>query len=196
MPKAFVVTPETAPAPLNVVGEQITVLASGAQTGSYEIFRQAGPEGSGPPPHFHPWDESFYVVKGEIAFGVGDKDMIAVPGTLVHLPAGTMHWFRFGKGGGEMISMTSREAASLFFTDVDRAISPEQPDIPKLVEVANQHSTDGRASGGLTAWISSLRRAVLRRNAAANNSSSPGSRGVRGWMTVPGQISAACTNCR
>ena len=67
MPAAFVVTPDTAPAPLNVVGEKITVLASGAQTGSYEIFRQAGPEGSGPPPHSHPWDESFYVVKGDIA---------------------------------------------------------------------------------------------------------------------------------
>jgi hypothetical protein len=35
--------------------------------------------------------------------------------------------------------MTSREAASHFFTDVDRAISPEQPDIPKSVEVANKH---------------------------------------------------------
>ena len=139
MPDAFAVTPTTRPAPLNVVGEQITVLAPGSRTGSYEIFRQVGPEGSGPPPHCHPWDESFYVVSGTIAFGVGDKDMIAEPGTLVHLPAGTMHWFRFGAGGGEMISMTSREAASLFFTDVDRAISPETPDIPKLVEVANQH---------------------------------------------------------
>jgi len=146
MPAAFVVTPDTAPAPLNVVGEKITVLASGAQTGSYEIFRQAGPEGSGPPPHSHPWDESFYVVKGDIAFGVGDNDMIAVPGTLVHLPAGTTHWFRFGKGGGEMISMTSREAASHFFTDVHRAISPEHPDIPKLVEVANQHQLTVGAS--------------------------------------------------
>jgi quercetin dioxygenase-like cupin family protein len=74
------------------------------------------------------------VVSGNIAFGVGDKDMIAEPGTLVHLPAGTMHWFRFGQGGGEMISMTSREAASHFFTDV---LSPETPDIPKLVEIAN-----------------------------------------------------------
>jgi len=148
MPEAFVVTPDATPAPLHVVGEQITVLASGAQTGSYEIFRQAGPEGSGPPPHCHPWDESFYVVKGDIAFGVADKDMVAVPGTLVHLPAGTMHWFRFGKGGGEMISMTSREAASHFFTDVDRAISPEQPDIPKLVEVARQHQLTVAAPAG------------------------------------------------
>jgi quercetin dioxygenase-like cupin family protein len=139
MPTAFVVTRETAPAPLNVVGEKITVLASGAQTGSYEIFRQAGPEGSGPPPHSHPWDESFYVVQGDIAFGIDERDMIATPGTLVHLPAGTMHWFRFGNGGGEMISMTSREAASHFFTDVHRKIAPEQPDIPKLVAVASQH---------------------------------------------------------
>jgi hypothetical protein len=38
-----------------------------------------------------------------------------------------------------MISMTSREAASHFFTDVHRAISPDQPDIPRLVEVASQH---------------------------------------------------------
>ena len=139
MPEAFVVTLATRPAPLNVVGEQITVLAPGSRTGGYEIFRQAGPEGSGPRPHYHPWDESFYVVSGNIAFGVGDKDMIAEPGTLVHLPAGTMHWFRYGQGGGEMISMTSREAASHFFTDVHRAISPEAPDFQRFVEIAKKH---------------------------------------------------------
>jgi hypothetical protein len=57
----------------------------------------------------------------------------------VHLPAGTMHWFRYGQGGGEIISMISREAASHFFTDVDRAISSEAPDIQKFVEIAKQH---------------------------------------------------------
>jgi quercetin dioxygenase-like cupin family protein len=117
MPDSFVVTPATGPAPLNVVGEQITVLASGSRTGGYEIFRQAGPKGSGPLPHRHPWDESFYMVRGKVAFNIGGKDMIAEPGTLVHLPAGTMHWFRYGEGGGEMISMTSREEVSHFFTD-------------------------------------------------------------------------------
>jgi len=47
-----------------------------------------------------------------------------------------------------MISMTSREAASHIFTDVDRAISPEQPDIPKLVEVANHHQLTVAAPPG------------------------------------------------
>jgi quercetin dioxygenase-like cupin family protein len=139
MPAPFVITPDSASRPLNVVGEKITVLASGAQTGGYEIFLQAGLEGSGPPPHNHPWDESFYVVKGEIAFGIGDCEMVALPGTLVHLPAGTTHWFRFGKGGGEMISMTSREGASRMFTDFDREISPEKPDLGKLAEIGGRH---------------------------------------------------------
>jgi quercetin dioxygenase-like cupin family protein len=139
MPAPFVTKADRAPRPLNVVGEQITVLASGAQTGGYEIFLQAGPEGSGPPPHNHPWDESFYVVSGEIAFGIGDKEMVAVAGMLVHLPAGTTHWFRFGKGGGEMVSVTSREGASRMFADFDREISPDRPDLRKLVEIGGRH---------------------------------------------------------
>lgn len=139
MPEPIVVDRNNSPRSLNVVGEHITVLASGAQTGSYEIFHQAGPEGSGPPPHSHPWDEAFYVIQGEIAFGIGDRELIARPGTLVHLPAGTTHWFRFGAGGGEMVSMTSCEGASRMFTDFDREMSPEKPDLGKLVELGRPY---------------------------------------------------------
>ncbi|QUD86323.1 cupin domain-containing protein [Phenylobacterium montanum] len=124
---------------LNVVGEQLRVLAPGAKTGSYEIFHQAGPEGSGPPPHSHDWDEAFYVIAGEIAFGVGERTLTARPGMLVHLPAGTTHWFRFGPGGGEMVSVTSREGAAQFFEAIDREIAPDAPDLGKLVQVAEAH---------------------------------------------------------
>ena len=48
--KAFFVAPKDYARPLNVVGEHITVLASGTATGGYEIFLQAGPQGSGPVP--------------------------------------------------------------------------------------------------------------------------------------------------
>ena len=66
----FVVLCEDRTQPLSVVGEHITVLASAAETGSYEIFFQAGPEGSGPPTPQPPVDEAFYVLHGEVAFGV------------------------------------------------------------------------------------------------------------------------------
>jgi len=90
-------------------------------------------------PHNHPCDESLYVIKGEIAFGVDGSETTAVPGTLVHLPAGATHWFRFGKGGGEMLSMTSREGASKMFADIAREIAPDNPDLGKLVEIGRRH---------------------------------------------------------
>src|SRR4051794_35508150 len=140
MGSAFIVHADQVPPALEVVGEEITVLAAGSRTGSYEIFRQAGPEGSGPPPHSHPWDEAFYVIDGEVMFGVDDQqDVVAKAGTLVHCPGGSTHWFRFGAGGGTMITMTSQAGASAFFTQVAREVSSTQPDLGALVGIATAH---------------------------------------------------------
>jgi hypothetical protein len=38
-----------------------------------------------------------------------------------------------------MISMTSRAGAAAFFTDVDREISPTEPDFGALLGVASPH---------------------------------------------------------
>lgn len=137
--KPFIAAPESYAPALDIVGEHVTVLASGEATEGYEIFLQRGPEGSGPPPHSHPWDESFYVLQGEIEFGMGEESETASPGTLVHLPAGTVHWFRFGGGGGEMLSMTSRLGASRMFADIARDVSPVDPDLEQLAEVGARH---------------------------------------------------------
>jgi len=137
--RPFIVAPENYAPTLDIVGEHVTVLASGEATEGYEVFLQRGPEGSGPPPHSHPWDESFYVVKGLIDFGIGAESATATPGTLVHLPAGTVHWFRFGTGGSEMVSITSRLGASRMFADMAREIAPVNPDLEKLAEVCGRH---------------------------------------------------------
>jgi quercetin dioxygenase-like cupin family protein len=137
MKQPIIIDADHRPRKLKVVG--VTVLASGAQTGSYEIFHDAGAEGSGPPPHSHPWDEAFYVIRGAIAFGAGDKELVAHAGTLVHVPAGTTHWFRYGEGGGEMVAVTSREGAASMFADLDREVSPDKPDLGKFVEIAARY---------------------------------------------------------
>jgi quercetin dioxygenase-like cupin family protein len=144
--KPFFVTPQDYAHPLNVVGEHITVLASAAVTGGYEIFLQSGPEGSGPLPHTHPWDESFFVTEGGVDFGIGDRPMVAaLPGTLVHIPAGTTHWFRWRGGGGAMVSITSRLGASGLFTEIDREIAPDEPNVEKLIEISLRHGLTAAA---------------------------------------------------
>jgi quercetin dioxygenase-like cupin family protein len=140
--RPFIVTPQDYPRALDIVGEHITVLASGEATQGYEIFFQRGPAGSGPPPHSHPWDESFFVIKGQIDFGIDAESTTASAGTLVHLPAGTVHWFRFATDGSEMLSMTSRLGASKMFTDMAREVAPVNPDLGKLAEVAERHGAN------------------------------------------------------
>ena len=45
--KPFVVAPKDYAPALNIVGEHVTVLASGEATEGYEVFLQRGPEGQG-----------------------------------------------------------------------------------------------------------------------------------------------------
>ncbi|MGV2831873.1 cupin domain-containing protein [Myxosarcina sp. GI1(2024)] len=118
---------------LNVVGTKVTVLVSNLLTRSYEITLQSGDEGTGPPLHSHAWDESFYVLTGTIEF------TCAGAGTLVHVPAGTVHSFRYGVNGGKMLELTGKGSlATRAFTAVSEAMPLERPEpseIPDLVEV-------------------------------------------------------------
>lgn len=135
----IVVTPEERPKALDLIGEHLTVLAAGTQTGSYEIFLQVGREGSGPPPHHHPWDEAFYVLRGDVAFGADGQETTVGPGTLVHIPGGTTHWFRLGEGGAEMLSITSPAGAAGFFTAISRDHAGDAPDVETLIGIAAAH---------------------------------------------------------
>lgn len=138
--KAFVVTPQDHQSPLNVLGVKVTVLASNEATKAYEITHQSGDEGIGPPPHSHPWDESFYVLKGRVEFTVAGKTTACPPGTLVHVPASTVHCFHFAAHGTEMLEVTGQGGTAVkMFAAVDGEIPQGPPDIPRVVEVLRQN---------------------------------------------------------
>ncbi len=128
---------------LNVVGTKVTVLVSNLLTRSYEITLQSGDEGTGPPLHSHAWDESFYVLTGTIEFTCAGKTEVCGAGTLVHVPAGTVHSFRYGVNGGKMLEFTGKGSlATRAFTAVSEAMlleRPEPSEIPDLVEVLRQN---------------------------------------------------------
>ena len=139
-PEPFVVSPKTYELALNVLGVSVTVLASNMQTQGYEITLQSGTEGVGPPPHRHDWDESFFVLRGTVEFSIDGKDDLCGPGTLVHLPAGTAHGYRFGAGGGELFEVTAQGGnATQMFAHVSREIPPGPPDVPALTALLQQN---------------------------------------------------------
>ena len=51
------------------------------------------PHWDGPPLHHHAFDETFYVLAGEITFQVREELVTAGPGELVFVPGGVAHAF-------------------------------------------------------------------------------------------------------
>ena len=126
----------------HVLGETINVLASAAETGSYEFFLESVPLDGGPPPHSHPWDESFYLVSGELDYVVDGRPGIARAGAFVHLPAGTVHSYTSRTDASVMIAVTSRAGASALFEDLDAASVEAPLTIDKVIEVAGAHQVN------------------------------------------------------
>ena len=137
--EAFVLTPDTYPKPLSVVGVDVTVLAAAAVTGGYEVTMQKGNAGSGPPLHSHPWDECFFVLSGEVEFNIAQRQVKAMPGTMFHLPAGTPHGFTIKEDGTTMLEFTGQGSQSTqMFTSVNNEVAPGVPtaaDVPKLIDI-------------------------------------------------------------
>lgn len=136
-PKPFVVQPDDRSDPLQVVaGDRIWVLASKEATQGYEVFLQEGQPGSGPRSHSHDWDETFYVIEGDLTFSIDGEEMKAKAGTFVHLPAGTLHEFKIGKNGAKMISITGAGSkASSLFSELAAENSKDSPSQKNLIEI-------------------------------------------------------------
>ncbi|MCF6435843.1 MULTISPECIES: cupin domain-containing protein [Pseudoalteromonas] len=66
-------------------GEVTSILASGSDTDNrVSIFDSVLPKGNEAPWHYHEIDdEIFYIISGEVEFGVDKEELIAKPGDLV-----------------------------------------------------------------------------------------------------------------
>jgi quercetin dioxygenase-like cupin family protein len=108
----------------DVLGERISVLVDRKHTGGHEVVLHVGVEGAGPPPHFHAWDEDFYVINGEIEFSYQGKAVTLGSGGFIHFPGGTPH-----------------SGATKFFAAMDLNMS-EPPDFATMIAVAHDHGVE------------------------------------------------------
>ncbi len=124
-PRQFVVQPDQRDKALNVMGAKITILVSENDSQTQRVTLQSGDEGKGPPSHSHEWDESFYVIKGQVHFVCDGQTTICLPGTLVYVPGGTTNGFSFGPDGGELLEFTGTGSKALeLFRSLHRENSP------------------------------------------------------------------------
>ena len=90
----FIATREDVPS-YWLVDSLWSVLAPAESTGgALTVLDQVMPRRSGPPPHVHDrLHEYFYLLEGEIRFQIVDGVQTARTGSLLSIPAGTVHGF-------------------------------------------------------------------------------------------------------
>ena len=111
---ASLINPQERSKALHLAGVDITPLVSANQAADYEVGLISGQNGHGPPPHSHPWDETYFVLHGEVVLGVGSNEQVFKGGSLVHVPAGERHWFRFDQPGETVVVTGGHQAFAMF----------------------------------------------------------------------------------
>ena len=125
------------PAPVNDVGETITILAGGDLSKPFEVHIQEGVQGGGPPPHFHPWDEAFLVIDGQVEVTVEGKATTISAGGYVHIPGGSVHAYKNISPTARMIGVVSDPRGGQFFAAMDQFKVPD--DLPRIFEIAKRY---------------------------------------------------------
>ena len=105
---------------ISVAGGTYTILVTGAETaGRYCLIDMLVPDGGGPPPHRHDFEEMFTLLEGELEFTFrGEKSTIRA-GATVNVPANAPHSF-VNKSGktARMLCMCTPAGQEAFFMAV------------------------------------------------------------------------------
>lgn len=111
------------------LSEKVTVLVTGEDTnGDYAVAHVVEPPKLGPPLHIHEnEDETFYILKGQFTFFVGDDVIEANPGDYVFAPRGIPHRFLSGSEQSEFIVTASPAGFDQFIKELGTPVSKNAP---------------------------------------------------------------------
>ena len=104
-----------------VVGDTYSILVSGAETaGRYCLIDMLVPDGGGPPPHRHDFEEMFTLLEGELELTFRGQTTIVRAGSTVSIPANAPHMFEKNKSGGlvHMLCLAAPAGLDEFFLEV------------------------------------------------------------------------------
>ena len=114
-------------------GNIYTILISGAQTeGRYCLIDMLVPDGGGPPPHRHDFEEMFTLLDGELEFTFRGATQTVRAGSTVNIPANAPHAFKNTSGTlVHMLCMCTSAGQEELFMQVGMPVESRNAPPPK-----------------------------------------------------------------
>jgi len=118
---------------VSVAGGTYTILMSSAQTaGRYCLVDMLVPNGGGPPPHRHDFEEMFTLLEGELEFTFRGQSQTVRAGSTVNVPANAPHAFKNVSGAtARMLCMCTPAGQDEFFLAVGFPVESRRSPPPK-----------------------------------------------------------------
>jgi quercetin dioxygenase-like cupin family protein len=137
---------------LRALGDEVTVLLSGEQTGgAFTMVQVVSPPGGGPPPHCHTHeDEWFLILEGRAELWKQGAWTEVPPGTAIFLPRGVPHTYRnCGDTPLRMIVHAAPAGFEVFFERLaEICAEPGGADPSRIGEIAAEYGISFIAPGG------------------------------------------------
>ena len=129
---------------LSVLGMPLRFLCDGPDTGgAWSLMEEAIPEGHGPPPHRHDWDEAYYVLDGTLDFVIDAKQVRLDAGDFTFIPRTTVHQFKGASAVPARVLILAAPAhSSDFFKDVNREVCSLPEDLANVPEIGARHGIE------------------------------------------------------
>lgn len=141
---------------ISVVGDTYTILLDGDQTaGRYCLIDMHVPQGGGPPPHRHDFEEMFHVLEGEIEVIFRGEKLPVRAGETVNVPANAPHSFtNASERPARLLCVCTPAGQEEFFEAIGdpvagRTAPPPEPDaaagaeqVARAKELATRYRTE------------------------------------------------------
>lgn len=105
--------------------------------GAWVMFEITDTAGNGAPLHTHPWEETFYILDGELEVVIGNRKVKATKGASLHLPANTVHSFTICSPTVRFLVMLPAYAEPFYREVSDKVALP--PRLEDLQAVCQNH---------------------------------------------------------
>ncbi|MEU5903059.1 cupin domain-containing protein [Micromonospora sp. NPDC047467] len=121
---------------MSLAGGTYAMLITGKQTnGQYCLIDMRVPDGGGPPPHRHDFEEMFTVLEGEIDFTFRGEKHTVRAGSTVNIPANAPHNFRNTSGApARMLCMCTPAGQDEYFLRVGDEVADKDARPPQLTD--------------------------------------------------------------
>jgi quercetin dioxygenase-like cupin family protein len=141
MGKQVLVQSHTHMEPLRVLGTEVRFLCEAEHTAqAFSMMEVTLPQGAGPPPHHHDWDEAYYVADGQVRFHIDGSTRDVGRGDFIYAPAGTVHGFTgLSAAPSRVLILDAPAHAAGFFREVDREVKVLPQDGAKVPQIGLKH---------------------------------------------------------